>query len=148
MGRCSPEDVIAGDEEDAMRRTALMLAWGLPLITLAACATAPGTTEWQGLKAQGPHSSQVMSQTDVSSILQQVKDAAGAGDRAQVLALLQQARASLGTSVMDTGNKMAPLAKHLEEGIGQIHKTNVNLREVATILASQLQDTLKVVQGS
>jgi hypothetical protein len=151
---------MPGDEEDAMRQSARFLAWSVSLVLLAACGTAPGPIELQPLKtleqtnqalsqhdqgAQGQK--QVMGQQDISGILNRAHEAANHGDKAKVLSLLHEAKSSLGTSVMGEGSNNQRIAKHIDQAIGQIQDTNVNVREVANILVSQIQESLKASSG-
>jgi hypothetical protein len=144
---------MPGDEEDAMRQSARFLAWSVSLVLLAACGTAPGPIELQPLKTL-EQTNQAMRQHDqgaqgqnISGILNRAHEAANHGDKAMVLSLLHEAKSSLGTSVMGAGSNNQRIAKHIDQAIGQIQDTNVNVREVANILVSQLQDSVKASSG-
>jgi hypothetical protein len=137
-------DGIPGDEEDAMRQSARFVAWSVSLLLLAACGTAPRAIELQPLKTLDH--AQLMGQQDVGGLLDQAKQAASLGDKAKVLSLLHQARSSMGTAVMAEGSSMRPLAKQLEQSISQLEQAHYNIREVSSILVSQLQDSQKVLQ--
>jgi hypothetical protein len=113
---------------------------------LAACGTSPRPIELRPLQVLDQHQ-QVMAQSDVGGILQQAATAAQAGDKAKVISLLHDARQSLGTGLMSTGNSMQPLAKHIDAAINQIEAADVNVREVSSIAVNQVQDTLKSIQN-